>query len=257
MSPGTQMTLRIYTHLLRLYPRQFRETFIDEMQVVFAMALQDATKRGGFHVARILYRELVDLPVAVISQHIYERRKIVMRMVTYGIRQDIRFIRWGTRVFSLMITGFYLSINLINEQIDYEPTIPIIIQVLLSISMLIAWRWERLGGMLTMAGTPILLTSLLVDNFQRGSWIVPTILASSAVALPYLIIGWLFYSLRQHTDIARVRQADDLEKEDTPKRYKLYLMMGAVCLLIIILLILSVTMLVGSEIVVTPNVIQP
>ncbi len=58
-----------YAFLLRLYPRQFREEFRDEMMVVFAAALQEVKQRGFRSIAVIWLREVRDLPQSLARAH--------------------------------------------------------------------------------------------------------------------------------------------------------------------------------------------
>jgi hypothetical protein len=50
--------IRVYAALLRLYPHRFRAEFGDEMQSVFAHAVNDAARRGLVAVARVRARSV-------------------------------------------------------------------------------------------------------------------------------------------------------------------------------------------------------
>jgi hypothetical protein len=63
----------IYTCMVKLYPRRFRQTFEDEMKRVFAQALVDARQRGDWASMGLLSREIRDLPYAVICAHYHEK----------------------------------------------------------------------------------------------------------------------------------------------------------------------------------------
>ena len=58
----------IFALALHLYPPRFRGEFGEEMQAVFCEALQNASRRGPFSAARILWREISDLPANLLRQ---------------------------------------------------------------------------------------------------------------------------------------------------------------------------------------------
>src|SRR5512135_2507612 len=66
---------RIYAALLRLYPNSFRVIFGEEMRAVFADALLDAGRAGRFSVARLLWREVLELPMSIMAEHWQERSR--------------------------------------------------------------------------------------------------------------------------------------------------------------------------------------
>jgi hypothetical protein len=59
---------RLYVQLLRLYPPGFRGEFGEEMQEVFAQALQDSRAQGRSAPARLFLNELQDLPASLLDQ---------------------------------------------------------------------------------------------------------------------------------------------------------------------------------------------
>jgi hypothetical protein len=69
MSGMAHLITRVYGLLLRLYPRQFRVEFGDEMQSVFANAVNDAARRGLTPVLMVCAREMWELPRNVVREH--------------------------------------------------------------------------------------------------------------------------------------------------------------------------------------------
>jgi hypothetical protein len=69
MSGMTPWITRAYGLLRRLYPRQFRAEFGDEMKCVFANAVNDAAKRGLAAVLMVCAREMWALPRNVVREH--------------------------------------------------------------------------------------------------------------------------------------------------------------------------------------------
>lgn len=67
--------LRLYTHLLRLYPPGFRAEFAEEMRDVFALALAEAEQEGAFALVETCLAELRDLPLSLVREHLHERQQ--------------------------------------------------------------------------------------------------------------------------------------------------------------------------------------
>jgi hypothetical protein len=63
------MLTKLYTTLLRLYPRKFRQEFAAEMRTVFFDALQAAHREGLWAVAQLCAREICSLPHALVREH--------------------------------------------------------------------------------------------------------------------------------------------------------------------------------------------
>jgi hypothetical protein len=61
--------LELYSVLLRLYPRQFRQNFAAEMQTVFGDALRCAQREGLWAIIRLCSREVGALPHALAREH--------------------------------------------------------------------------------------------------------------------------------------------------------------------------------------------
>ncbi len=56
----------LYAALLRLYPRDFRDEFAQDMRLDFQEALADASSRGGFATLDLCLRELGDFPATLL-----------------------------------------------------------------------------------------------------------------------------------------------------------------------------------------------
>ncbi|MBI5304972.1 MAG: hypothetical protein HY868_22765 [Chloroflexi bacterium] len=70
--------VRLYAWLLCLYPRAFRDEFADEMRAVFAETLADAARAGDRARLGAAWRELRDLPRALLRAHWRARRNANM-----------------------------------------------------------------------------------------------------------------------------------------------------------------------------------
>jgi hypothetical protein len=79
MKKSTDRLCQLYKHSLRLYPRSFRETYDEELCVVFNLAVEEAAGDGFFGLLVFVCRELRDLPMAVFVSHARERRRLAMQ----------------------------------------------------------------------------------------------------------------------------------------------------------------------------------
>jgi hypothetical protein len=73
----SQLVVRVYTRLVHLYPGRFCAEFGDEMQEVFAQAVDEALAPGNSRaLVGLCARELMDLPRALLMQHwLYARSR--------------------------------------------------------------------------------------------------------------------------------------------------------------------------------------
>jgi hypothetical protein len=82
MKRSAQILARMYTRLLSLYPRRYRAEYGEELRAVFSLLVNEAAQRGRFSVIRLGWREMRDMPGAVIREHRRERRKRKMATKT-------------------------------------------------------------------------------------------------------------------------------------------------------------------------------
>jgi hypothetical protein len=80
----------IYSKLLVLYPRGFRNEFAEEMQEVFRTSLDEAAKRGWLILVITCARELIGLPFHILREfwHEFERKETVM-VTSETVAQEI------------------------------------------------------------------------------------------------------------------------------------------------------------------------
>lgn len=64
-----------YALLLQLFPKSYRYEYGEELQAVFNLSLKDALKTGKLETARVVLRELISLPKAIVHEHLRERKK--------------------------------------------------------------------------------------------------------------------------------------------------------------------------------------
>jgi hypothetical protein len=69
-----QFIHRFYGLLLFLFPRAYRDEYGDELLAVFGLSLDDAVQAGKLEVVRVVLRELMELPKAIIHEHLRKPR---------------------------------------------------------------------------------------------------------------------------------------------------------------------------------------
>ena len=65
---------RFYSLLLHLFPKVYRDEYGDELLAVFVLSLDDAMQAGKLEVIRVMLRELIGLPRAIIHEHLRKPR---------------------------------------------------------------------------------------------------------------------------------------------------------------------------------------
>jgi len=229
--PGTivRTGIWIFSKLLRLYPGHFYASFAGEMLDVFSEAITESAQGGFTPVLRFWSRELAELPLALISQHFYDRRKQAMQLLRYDNQHEIGAVRSVARVLSILTGGFVVMLYLFNDDLRAEPTPPSVMLGLLPFFMLIAWRWERFGGLLTMFGSVLLAVTMLFQWSGAVGLITPIpllIFIAGGMTLSFLIIGWLFVSIAQHTRAIQEHAGDEETAVPRKRRTGVYLVIG-------------------------------
>jgi hypothetical protein len=75
MTASIQGVAKLYGMLLRLFPRDFKNEFREEMEDVFTATLEEASKTGVSLVVRACFFELFDLPGNLVVEHLSKLRK--------------------------------------------------------------------------------------------------------------------------------------------------------------------------------------
>lgn len=110
-------------------------------------------------------------------------------------------MKWTIRILSLLPILFYLSLWLFNEDVRSQPTLAILFQALLTVVLLASWRWEKVGGLLAMIGGLLFFVILIAGALLRDDLsFSAALLASWMLALPYAVLGWLFYNLGRQAE---------------------------------------------------------
>ena len=226
-----RLALWLFTAVIRLYPTNFQADFGEEMVEIFNLALEDAAEQGTTAVLHCLLQELIEFPVALAMAHIRNKRKNKMTIVSLNNNNELNLVRWIARGLSLLPITFWSTILLFNndvltEDILTDINLPLLLNLFLSLCLLIAWRWEKVGGLLAIGGSPLLFSVLLLTNLTAAGLITPywaVILMSASMAGFYLIVGLLFMSVARHESLVNIPVSPDTEKAQLP-RYRLYLL---------------------------------
>lgn len=121
-----------------------------------------------------------------------------MKLLGFDSPEEIQIARRVARGLSLLSFGILLLLLVLNEDFRGSLTLPTIVLWILVLSTLIAWRWERAGGLLTLFLCLVLLLSIFLQWSETAGLTAPIwqlTLIGFGLVLPFLIIGWLFVSV--------------------------------------------------------------
>ena len=187
---------RLYSLLLRLFPKAYREEYEEELQAVFNLSLEDAGKIGGLEAAKVALREFLGLPRAILFEHLREMRKPNMKK-GFDSYFDFTNGSWNeflTALFPFFLAGgvmpllSYLGRERIISGMDGAAIVLPLLGVFIILLMIGAkkglprWSLPYLGFLMSMLslyifsaifGTPIYL---LFRNFRDQSILVIDIL---------------------------------------------------------------------------------
>jgi hypothetical protein len=191
---ATVLVTSLYVGLLRLYPGRFREEFGAEMTGVFQLALIDAGRRGFASLLFFWLHELITLIPAALSEHLRQWRR-TRHTPEAAARFDLRAARWIARVVSLLICGILL------DGFSSLTTTPFgLVQIIGLAGLLLAWRWEILGGLLVVTAGVIsgLAVMDLILLAAGPDHLLVCLLGGLFWGGPFLIFGWLFIKIGRH-----------------------------------------------------------
>jgi hypothetical protein len=72
--PKEHLIIRLYRAALGCFPQAYRREYTDELLYAMRMTAADAQKQGRVSLLRLSWRELRDLPLAIVRAHLRERR---------------------------------------------------------------------------------------------------------------------------------------------------------------------------------------
>ena len=198
----------IYGSMLRLYPRNFREEFNDEMQEIFSLSIDAATRRGALAAAGLLLKELGALPGAVLLAHLREKQGKIDGIETSG---DVRGIHLSGKELLIALAVFLLPALLIlmnaTPGASLSTVYPAALVFLVAMILLgilggfSRWSLPYLGFALSLFGylfvfrwVADLISPALMVRVSPGPWDDSTRLLLKAVS-----VGWLWFTLFSYT----------------------------------------------------------
>lgn len=192
------LLIRLYAAMLRLYPATFRTAFGDEMRDVFAMTLREAT--GTFALLTLMWREMIALPMNLMAARHRPATFFANPKTVWRARQ---VTRWSSLTLSLFIIHSIIQTLLRPNPFALDAIrlgMFFVLLFLTSVSMLLALRWERLGGLLTMIGgiaVGCFLTFYIGYFHPVEVSVLGLLLIGLLWALPFVTLGMLFCQLSQ------------------------------------------------------------
>lgn len=183
----------VYGFLLRLYPKSYRDEYGEELQIIFQLSLEEAATKSGFEVAGVVLREWVNLPMAIVHEHIRERRKA--RMIRdFSSRFDFAP---GSRKEILAAVAPFLLCGMVPILISLFLTGPDILEQVLGVCMFISMisillvvffkqtpRW-----FMPYLGLPLPILGVLISIVWLDTWN-----NSYLFSLPMPMFLWTFIS---------------------------------------------------------------
>ena len=161
-----------------------------------------------------------------------------MQLLHYDNQHEISTARWLARGLSILIGGTVVMLYLFNEDVLNDPTPSTILLGAITLSMLIAWRWERVGGLLTMIGSLLIPVTMIFHWSGTVGLITPIpllVLTASGITLSFLIIGWLFVSVAPNKTGFQEHESEDEIALPHKRRSGIYLIIGFLGLAAILL----------------------
>lgn len=161
-----------------------------------------------------------------------------MQLLSFNTVEDIRWIRWTARLLSLVFAAMLITTIVFNVIGEGKALPTALVLAAATVFMLAAWRWEKVGGMLTMIASPfalgtVVLVATMPELFGLDSAAAPLVISLIGLAFTFatLIVGWLFVSVAQHSVI----ETQPAEKKARPQ-LKWVLIAAGIVLIVVILL---------------------
>ena len=172
----------LYSRCLVFYPSDFRETFADELRIVFQLRLEDAAQNGVPAVLRRGLYELRDLPSAAFEEH---RREHIRRQIS-ARSNDTEAEAKKQKVRNMKPKAFFrLNVqtgSALESLLTVLPFLGISLILILSIPALRLPAWVLVPLALLVPGTFVVLFLLgLFSGFPR--WSLPLMGAAISIAI--------------------------------------------------------------------------
>jgi hypothetical protein len=176
------MITRLYAQLLRLYPQAFYALFAQEMADVFDKGWRDACCRQT--LLHFCLKEFGDLPMNILQEHWITLRQRPMSQVEGA--------RWVTRISCFFLLMLYWGVNrpLANRELGYA--IFFLLNLIPLGGLVMAFRWERTGGIITLFGTALVWVWTFLGSADLLHNVPLALFAATLYCLPYTFNGAMF-----------------------------------------------------------------
>jgi hypothetical protein len=193
-----RMIIAFYAFLLNRYPTPFRELFADEMLDIFTLAYE--SKRQERPLARMYFilREFTALPLAIGDEHLQEleSKDFVMMLATPQFRRIIRSL---SLVYVVLVFLIIFAIPAISGD-GLRLLALTSFQMIMLVSILIAWRWQKMGGIVVLTSAALLGLIMFLGLATVPGNLSGALIAAGLWTLPYLAWGILFILSRQRNN---------------------------------------------------------
>jgi hypothetical protein len=130
----------------------------------------------------------------VVEDAISSPKRSVAISTSYAVPQAAKILRWIARIWSILVTAFLLLIFFEPDSGGPGPiaTVDVFLLSLTGLALLglfVAWRWELVGGIFTLA---MLLIRELTWVILKGNWLVGFLILWLLIAPPAILflVAW-------------------------------------------------------------------
>jgi len=177
------MIMMIYDALLRLYPREFRELFADEMREIFELAWHDA--QINQQIIPFLIHEFSQLSISILKEQWQMQGKNALTTVERA--------RLVNRLSSIAFHGFVLLITLNGQSLDMVSIVVATYAFAMLVLSCLPPHYERNAGLTMIVLSVILSVAIGIGSIITIGWL--GVLAGVVWSLPPMGFGVMFMVL--------------------------------------------------------------
>jgi hypothetical protein len=169
------MISQLYRLLLKLHPVPFRVLFEEEMLEVFQQSLQDAQRQNN--VVSFYVKEVAGIFLSLLRE----------RNSHFKPMNHHRSARVVLRFSSPFLVLFYFVMNRVLFEASVSYAVFAFFNLLAMLGIVLAFRWERVGGILTLVSIIPIAIWLGINGFMTSNS-----LFSMAVVIPFYCFMFVF-----------------------------------------------------------------
>lgn len=181
------MINQLYVLFLKMHPLSFRALFEDEMRGVFQQGLNDAQHQGNTLLFCVM--EFVGVLMSLLRE-----RNLQFKRIDYNT--STRFV---LRLSCLFLAMFYLGMNKAIFGMSMAYVVFVFFNMISLAGIVIAFRWERLGGIIAVVGTIPIAFWLSGGVFTSIESFPHTLIVTAFYCFPYIYAGLGFIYLSYRT----------------------------------------------------------